>query len=153
MPLLIPPSTTLTHRNNMFQINDKVVCVDADPGPGTLEGHWEFPNGYLKKYAIYVITGARVNDFAGLQNSQCVLICGVPCLSARDTPAIKKGEDSGFQLYRFRLLADIQEENRHKIKQQSSRNTRVEFGGGTRVTEPWNEPLPAGNPLKKIIQP
>lgn len=88
----------------MFQINDKVVCVDATYKPGDSEKHSSLPE--LNK--IYV-----VRDSGVLLDTPWVLLVGI-----KGEPVVILGERP-FRAERFRKLSDIKAENALKAKREA----------------------------------
>lgn len=81
-----------------------------------------YPGGRPKKGSVYVVNG--VVEKCGILG---LFLVGIPSLDS-------DGIDRGWKAIRFRKLSGIQAENRRKAK-----------------AEPWNDPLPSGNPLKKLV--
>lgn len=95
----------------MFQISDKVVCVDDSESTGKKLGQFIFPNGYVKLGQVYDVRGSVPQAFysgRGRNKIDSVLITGVPAISVRSNT------DVGFDPLRFRKLDEIREENRRK---------------------------------------
>ncbi len=100
-----------------FNISDKVVCVDAVPGPGTLKGEFLYPNGFIKHGAVYVVFGTHM-QITKQGNFPYLLIVGKPAIVA---PGLKQaGEDVGFFNARFRKLSDIKAENAQRAEQDAA---------------------------------
>ncbi len=104
----------------MFKINDKVVCVNAVPGQGTLEGLYEFSNGYAEHGRIYVVADVcGPFNFIDCEENRVFLV-GLPTIEKKYQIEI------GWACSRFRKLSDIKAENALKNK-ASQKITVSEF--------------------------
>jgi hypothetical protein len=88
-----------------FQQSDKVVCVDAVPGQSTLEGQWDFPNGFVEHGKIYVVS-AVVEEQYDVGPALAVYLIGKPKIWRRN------GREYGWVPSRFRKLSQVQLVNR-----------------------------------------
>lgn len=88
----------------MFKESDKVVCVNDSPNPWTGE---RFP---IKRGVVYVVEGVAIATGADGSRGQGLDLVGV------SLPLNKRGEPYMACATRFRLLADVQEENRRLVR-------------------------------------
>lgn len=88
-----------------FQISDKVVCVDAVPGMATINGEYQFPNGYIRHGEVYTVCGISEEQFREGFRWR-LFLTGKPAVGR------KTNRDRRWRLSRFRKLEDIREERR-----------------------------------------
>lgn len=106
-----------------FKVSDKVVCVDAVPGAGTLGGEYEYPGGYLKHGDVYVVNGLFLDDGIEGAPEECLLIVGKPSIPRKGFTY--EGQDVGYASRRFRLLSEIQAENRARYEEANQAFRRL----------------------------
>lgn len=87
-----------------FQINDKVVCVDAAPSRNCL-----FPSSALKKGSIYVVEGLDLEE--DMQGDIGLHLVGVSSFLH------PRGIWLGWNSRRFRKLSEVQAENTLRAQQ------------------------------------
>ncbi len=87
----------------MFQINDKIVCVDDSPARGA-NRHRGAPLP-IEKGKTYVVRGMATSPATG---NAVVYLVGI------SFPLNREGLEYGFQTIRFRKLSDIKAENAAK---------------------------------------
>lgn len=95
-----------------FQISDKVVCINDTPisqFDGSSRLGYSLPGGMIKKGMIYVISGFTQSRPAGTFKG--VAIVGKPVFRG-------SGPDLGWHPNRFRLISEIQEENKNRSKNE-----------------------------------
>lgn len=83
-----------------FNISDKVVCIDDTPRHGTIEGLYEFPNGFVVKDEIYCVEEVVTIDFNNLPSCVCLKLVGKPIFS-------RIGEVEAWPHNRFRKLNQV----------------------------------------------
>lgn len=91
----------------MFKISDKVVCVD-DSGQHKCKARVQ--GDVVARGVIYVVRGAVDDDF------------GVPCIYLTGVfgGLWHDGREVPFKARRFRLLSEVQEENRLKATAEAT---------------------------------
>jgi hypothetical protein len=96
----------------MFKINDKVVCTDDSPGMGRNCMAGRTPP--IQIGHVYVVRECKPSPpHCGDAGRSLVWLTGV------FLPDYSKGEEIGFYAERFRLLSEIQAENRLKLELQT----------------------------------
>lgn len=108
-----------------FQINDKVVCVDAVPGAGFWNGDYEYPDGYVIKDQIYVIREISTAEFEECAQFLYLHLVGKRVIALRNFTDARVGDECGWWHCRFRKLADIQQENCLKRKNKKSHERKI----------------------------
>lgn len=88
-----------------FQVNDKVVCVDASLSAFDLM-YCIFPEGPLIEGMVYVVAAVAVMQFPP-PSSLCLQIVGVPVF-------MTDGQQGMHEAYRFRKLDEVKAENAAK---------------------------------------
>jgi len=98
-----------------MKAGDKVVCVDSKKTPGYHEH--TYPNGYLVKGLVYVISAVEqriYSDYKGL----CLFIIGKPAFW-------KNGSASPWPAFRFRKLDEMKEESRERYYRENPQETHI----------------------------
>lgn len=89
----------------MYNISDKLVCVDDSPIRNNKTGNKRAPLGHVKKGTIYVVETVFPTEDDPFFS---IGIVGKPIIW------LPTGEFCGWSPLRFRKLEEIQEENREK---------------------------------------
>lgn len=98
----------------MFKINDKVVCVNAKHLGG--DSDYEYPRGDIEEGAVYCVEGIVMHVFSS-GRIPAVFLCGKPRIE-RNPEIIGCGTNIPWAAHRFRLVSEVQAENRAKRKEK-----------------------------------
>ena len=89
-------------KKTKLKIGDKVECINAVPGLGTLAGSYTFPKGYLRHGKIYTVVDLyrAVMQTSNGEGSHEYL-----CLKLKEVPVKGKfGNERGFPRFRFKKI-------------------------------------------------
>ena len=90
------------NKKTKLKIGDKVECINAVPGLGTLAGYYTFPKGYLRHGKIYTVTQILNHWFWSIDENKSK---NHPCVMLKEVPSFNKfGMVIPFQRFRFKKI-------------------------------------------------